>query len=444
MNRIQSLFRAACFVSVAASAGCGSNGTPDPTSNGDAGSGNTAGSVATGGGGASAQGGSATAGSSTAGSPTGGSATGGSPSVAGSAGTVGGGAGSAGAAGSSGGSSGTAGGAGMSSAGAGGMAGSGGVANTLGCIGGACLNPECKPYKTAVAAETNPDTGFDAKPSYIPNDVIIPTLDDVPDDVSATSTPAKGKGGWTTMDLAYLDAHNMHWDMFINTDNACTYSSTTGPTGCQNAVKDVLAKHYPGNHTVHHYHLGTTPTAAAPDGCGDAACVTTEIKGVETAINAFSAGARPHLTRFRAPFGEPYQEGSGAAGFNFVPAAASPFAVAVGWNLDSDDSNWDDGTNCTDAKGKITTKCPTGASVATTVENLIKTPGTGANYGILLMHGIFPWTHDAIPLLFDPTTGYLAKNKFRVGTVEDAICWKYGKHSWEIVAAKTGQARAPN
>ena len=440
MNRIQSLFRAACIASVAASVGCGSNTSPDPMSTSDAGSGNTAGATS-GGGGATAQGGSATAGSPAAGAPQGGATTGGSPGTGGSGGAVGGSGGM-----SMGGAAGTAAGgaAGSNSAGTGGMAGSGGVASSLGCIGGACLNPECKPYKTAVAAEANPDTGFDEMPSYIPNDVIIPTLDDAPDDVSDTSTPAKGKGGWSTADLAWLDAHNLHWDLFINTDNACTFTGTSGPAGCLDAVKDVLAKHYPGNHTVHHYHLGTPPTAAAPDGCGTAACVTTEIKGVETVISALSNAARPHLTRFRAPFGEPYQEGSGAAGFNFVPAAASPFAVAVGWNLDSDDSNWDDGTNCTDANGKVTTKCPTGASVAATVEKLIKTPGTGSNYGILLMHGIFPWTHDAIPLLFDPATGYMAKNKFRIGTVEDAICWKYGKHSWEIVAAKTGQARNPN
>jgi hypothetical protein len=36
------------------------------------------------------------------------------------------------------------------------------------------------------------------------------------------------------------------------------------------------------------------------------------------------------------------------------------------------------------------------------------------------------------------------KNKFRVGTVEDAICWKYGMHSWDIVQTLTKQPRSPN
>jgi hypothetical protein len=196
-------------------------------------------------------------------------------------------------------------------------------------------------------------------------------------------------------------------------------------------VLDILKLHYPGNHTVHHYHLGMRGAG----GCGDPACVTTELSGVETLINKVSNGARPHLTRFRAPFGEPYQDRG--TGINFVPAAVAPFAVSVGWNVDSDDSNHDDGTNCTGA-------CPTGQSIANTVQKLIGTPGNGSAYGIVLMHGIFGWTHDAIPILFAPGTGYLARNKFRVGTVEDAICWKYGKHSWEIVQMLSGQPRSPN
>jgi peptidoglycan/xylan/chitin deacetylase (PgdA/CDA1 family) len=192
-----------------------------------------------------------------------------------------------------------------------------------------------------------------------------------------------------------------------------------------------LKLHYPGNHTIHHWHLGMAGT----DGCPDPTCVQTELAGVESVINTASGGARPHLTRFRAPFGEPYQ--ANGPGINFVPGAVAKFAVAVGWNLDSDDSNHDNGRNCTGT-------CPTGQSIANTVQGIIKTPGTGSAYGIVLMHGIFGWTKDAIPLLFAPGTGYLARNGFRVGTVEDAICWKYGKHSWEIVQMLNGQPRSPN
>jgi hypothetical protein len=278
--------------------------------------------------------------------------------------------------------------------------------------------------------------GYYGPSSYIPSDVLVPTLDDVPDgpDPSMAKTP----GNWTASDLkdfldtmAYLNSFRM--DFFINTNNACDITGTANPM-CTATLVDILKMHNPGNHTIHHWHLGT-PGAG---GCGNAACVTSELAGVESVVSMLSAGGIPHLTRFRAPFGEPYQ--AMGSGINFVPAAVAKFAVAVGWNLDSDDSNHDDGTNCTGP-------CPTGASIAHTVETIVGTPGSGTN-GIILMHGIFGWTHDALKILFDPVTGYAAKNHFRIGTVEDVICWKYGMHSWTIVNTLnhyTGaQARGPN
>jgi peptidoglycan/xylan/chitin deacetylase (PgdA/CDA1 family) len=290
---------------------------------------------------------------------------------------------------------------------------------------------------TAAPLDTYPGTGFDSQPSFIPPDVIIPTLDDVAD--GANTLPAKMPGHWTTADLQYLDMNHLHWDFFINTDNACGDITAASPDmGCIAAIQDILNLHNPGNHTVHHWHLGTPPAPGCVGpacGCGDAACVDSEITGVETEIDTLSNHDRPHLTRLRAPYGEPYQAGTFV---QWVQPEVAKYAVSVGWNLDSNDSNFDDGTNCTP------TPCPTGQQIANTVISLIGTPGSGGSYGIVLMHGIFQWTHDAIPLLFDPTNGYLAKNGFRVGTVEDAICWKYGMHSWDIVHQKTQQARSPN
>ena len=62
----------------------------------------------------------------------------------------------------------------------------------------------------------------------------------------------------------------------------------------------------------------------------------------------------------------------------------------------------------------------------------------------VLMHATYPWTYDAVKLLLDPQAGYLKMHNFRVGTVEDAVCWKYGKHSWELVSQTAGQKRDPN
>ena len=60
------------------------------------------------------------------------------------------------------------------------------------------------------------------------------------------------------------------------------------------------------------------------------------------------------------------------------------------------------------------------------------------------MHGTYPWSLGELKGLLDPKTGYLTTHKFRRGTVEDAICWKYGKHSWELIAEINGSQRGPN
>ena len=74
-------------------------------------------------------------------------------------------------------------------------------------------------------------------------------------------------------------------------------------------------------------------------------------------------------------------------------------------------------------------------------------PGTGA-WGIALMHAFTPWTAETLRKLFTPGTGYMATTKYRIGTVEDAICWKYGMHSWDIINQINGytgtDARGPN
>jgi len=88
--------------------------------------------------------------------------------------------------------------------------------------------------------------------------------------------------------------------------------------------------------------------------------------------------------------------------------------------------------------------CFTGDMIAQNVINLVGTaPGSGTAYGVLLQHATYPWTYDALPKLYGKD-GYFAKHGFRIGTVEDAICWKYGKHSWEIVKEMSGNDFGPN
>jgi hypothetical protein len=298
-----------------------------------------------------------------------------------------------------------------------------------GCAGGTCQNPTCKAYGTAAAIGMYPDTGFDSQPSYIPNDTIIPTFDDGPDGANSPPDPVYGVGAWTTSDLSWFKTNNMNVDFFINTNNWC--GDVLMDPDCSAAIVQILQFHNPANHTVHHIHMGIAGTMSDP-GCPDTASCDVEMAGVETVINTLSMGGRPHLTRFRAPYGEPFQ--ANGPGLSMAQAVVAKYAVQVGWNIDSQDSTCN----------STTAPCFTGKQIADNVTALIgNAPGGGGRWGILLLHATFPWTHDALPLLFGPT-GYLATHGFKTATVEDAICWKYGKHSWDIVQQLTGQTRSAN
>jgi len=295
-----------------------------------------------------------------------------------------------------------------------------------GCAGGACLNPECKPLNGAAAGGKTPNIGFEVKPGYIPNDVIVATFDDTPDGINSPPDPNFGAGDWTRKLVDYFDGVGLHIDFFMNGNNFCDVAKTPE---CEETVRRILKNHNPANHTVHHIHMGgnTGAPTGAEGSCNGTQC-DAEITGVESLINTLSMGGRPHLTRFRAPYGEPFQGGNAGA----IATIVGKYAVHVGWQMDSTDSLCD---NCK----------YTGAQIAKKVTDQIGTgPGKGQSWGIVLMHGTYPWSYEAAKILFDPTTGYVKTHGFRLGTVEDVICWKYGKHSWELIAAANNSQRGPN
>jgi peptidoglycan/xylan/chitin deacetylase (PgdA/CDA1 family) len=396
------------------SKGSGGKGAGGTSAEGGSGDGGTSGEGGKGSGGTSASGGTSGDGGATGqgGSASGGSSAGG---ITGSGGTIG--------------TGGTA---------AGGTGAGGSVVLTPltgnGCAGGTCLNPTCKALGTAAAVGTFAELGFELQPSYIPNDVIIPTFDDAPDGQNAMTNDdgthnadydVYGPGEWTKKLITWFDMNNMHMDFFINTNNWC--GDVAMDPACMLTIESILKTQNPANHTIHHIHMGgnTPPVGDIPDSCGGAQSKITcdeEMKGVEAIVDTVSNGGRPHLTRFRAPYGEPFQ--AQGTGFAQMKTLVAKYAVHVGWNLDSGDSTCE----------STTAPCFTGQQIADNVTQLIGTaPGQGQRWGVVLMHGTFPWTHDAAKILFDPTNGYMKKHNFRVGTVEDAICWRYGKHSWEIV-----------
>src|SRR5262249_8681144 len=162
-----------------------------------------------------------------------------------------------------------------------------------------CLNPDCKAMGTAAAVGDFASLDFSMKPTYIPKDVIIPTFDDVPDGTNDPKDPVYGEGGWTTKSLEVFKTNHMHVDFFINIDNWC--GPVTMDEDCTAAVVEILKNHTPGNHTIHHVHMGIPNVSMDEPGCPDDASCETEMTGVESVINTLSNGGVTALTRFRAP-----------------------------------------------------------------------------------------------------------------------------------------------
>jgi hypothetical protein len=355
-----------------------------------------------------------------------------------------------------------------------------------------CAPPDC-PMMTGpapVAAGSFQQLGWDpmydpgtnnTQPIYIPNDVIIPTLDDVPDG-SDTTFDGYTPGNWTKTDLAWLDAQGMHWDLFMNTNNwAQIFADPTNANSdpdAYNSFVDILKNHNPANHTVDHIYIGDNGGSTAGNttmpGCCDCTnypsnTCKSELDGVESMVAQISNNGRPHLTRMRQPFGYPLEPGSGASAAAMTDAQnlIKTYAVSIGWHLLTHDAD-NSPCGCTNTAMSCTT-CPDEAnggmccsdtvgcanpngtalggpydypqaSVNQVMSQIGSGKGSGA-WGILLFHGVLPWTSGAIPLLFGPN-GLLKTAGFRIGTVEDAVCWKYGMHSWDVVNKINGYTGA--
>ena len=237
-----------------------------------------------------------------------------------------------------------------------------------------------------------PQTDFNPQPPYIPNDTLVLTLDDGPD----STITAK------VLDL--LKARNVKATYFVNTEN------WGGPLSL--ITRMINEGHEIANHTVHHHHLGA---GGGMDGIPHettTAGIETELAGVETALGTLTNNAITRLTLVRAPFGEPYQAGSAADQALVYPVVAK-HGVAINWNFDTQDTTTTDGN-----------------VVFTNFKNLVKTPGaSGASWGIFLMHTVHQQDLDALPLILD----YIQQNHFKLARVEDVLCWKFGKHSKDLV-----------
>jgi len=308
------------------------------------------------------------------------------------------------------------------------------------------MNPNCQlaPGWTAPTNDPYPIIGFQTgHPPYVPMGVIIPTMDDVPDSADPVGvdggSDGYSPGSFTKTDLAFLDANNLHFDFFMNTNNwtdpitgDCATETDPEP---HNDILDILTNHNVGNHTIHHVLLSTEPPAGflnppptAPVCCdcmynSNVTC-DSEMQGVEAVVSKMTNGGRPHLTRMRPPYGAPWPASGYTGNQSDAQTVMAKYAVVVGWDIDDGDSLWDPSQGVPPPD-------------AMTIYNNVVTAVSGGQYGILLMHGVFGWTAQALPMLFGPN-GYFTQQKTQMATVEDVICWKYGKHSWDLVQQLNG------
>jgi hypothetical protein len=296
--------------------------------------------------------------------------------------------------------------------------------------------------------EPGPSISFTGgMPAYIPKGTIIPTIDDVPDGPDVGGTDGYAPGSFTQTDLAFLDANKLHFDFFMNSNNwtdLITGDCATETAGAEphNDLLDIMTLHNPGNHTIHHVLMyGEPPSTWATPGstmplccnCMYNASVTcdAEMQGIETLTNKMTMGGRPHLTRMRPPYGGVFPISGYSGDLAAEQALLSKYAVVVGWDIDDGDSNWDPSQG---------TPPPTGDTIAQTVITAVE----GGQWGVILQHGTFGWTADALPKLYGPS-GYFTMKNTPIATVEDAVCWKYGKHSWELIQQlNPGTTYGPN
>ncbi len=198
--------------------------------------------------------------------------------------------------------------------------------------------------------------------------------------------------GTTLKVLDILEAKGVRATFFINTNNEINVLASSS---ARLAVQRMVGEgHQVGNHTVHHYHLGSASTD-----------VRAEVSGVVDVLRDVAPDALA-VRLVRAPFGEPYF-GPQDVLTDVAPIVAR-YGVHIGWNIDSHD--W----SCSSATDQVA--C---------IKNHVLDPVDAGRSGVVLMHSTMATTVSALPGLIDALR---ARGKKFV-RVEDLVVAKYGEPS---------------
>jgi peptidoglycan/xylan/chitin deacetylase (PgdA/CDA1 family) len=246
------------------------------------------------------------------------------------------------------------------------------------------------------------ETDFAEQPSYLPDDTLALTFDDGP------------LSPYTDGVLNALHDAGARATFFVTTDdngNDVDHSAVS-----QEILRRIVREgHGIGNHTVHHVSLRSI----------DPEAMEAEIGGVEKSVARVLGPSFGALTLFRSPYGEPYQDyfynpaDPVAATYPAVSRVVARHGVHIAWNVDTDD--W----KCTKGTDDENADC-----VFRQFREAVKTVGApGARWGIVLMHCVNPQTPKALPRILD----YVARNHFRLISVEDVLRARFGKSSAELV-----------
>ncbi|MGZ3419660.1 MAG: polysaccharide deacetylase family protein [Polyangiales bacterium] len=206
------------------------------------------------------------------------------------------------------------------------------------------------------------------------------TFDDGPDETNTAKV------------LDALKSANVKATFFINTNNYVDVNSSS-------LARSLISRmhnegHHIGNHTVHHYDLGSSSTN-----------VRSEIDGVYQIMKSLVPGALQRRL-FRAPYGNPYF--GPQSRLDYVAPIVAEYGVHVGWNIDPTDYN-----------------CGTTSCV---LDNVLNEVDAGKN-GLILMHCTQGPTAAALPTLI---SSLRSRGKHFV-FVEDLVLDKYGKPSRDLI-----------
>jgi len=237
-----------------------------------------------------------------------------------------------------------------------------------------------------------PEIGFEPRPSYIPNNVVVLTFDDAPDFTNTAKV------------LDVLKQKEAPATFFINVKN---WGDLVADAPMQALVRRIIDEgHLVGSHSATHPHLASLEESE----------IENQLVDVEEVVAKIGGENPPRVTLFRAPYGEPYQIRNpfiSDPAYEKVAPIVARHAVHIGWNVNSEDH-----------------ACRKGDAVCVlnNVKKSLKTPGKG-NYGVIIMHCVHSQTAKALPYVID----YIRKNGFLIWTTEDVIRAKYGMTSEQLI-----------